>query len=207
LPLDRRITDTLPFFWQGFKVVPGYTYLLDLKQPIAELTQRMSPKRRNDITKATNDGIVAHRIEDLAVIYDLVLATFGRQQKRLDRESLRRILFQYARPENSFAFAAYRGETPIAANFFVHNDETAFLLLAGYREAMKHRGAGALSLFEGIKHAQQIGIKLFDFEGSIVPPIEDYFRGFGGVLTPYFTVNKAWLPLEMLLKVKRRAFF
>jgi len=33
LPLDRRIADALPFFWRGYKVVPQYTYLLDLAPP------------------------------------------------------------------------------------------------------------------------------------------------------------------------------
>lgn len=207
LPLDRQITDTLPFFWKGFKVVPSYTYFMDLRRPIEDLHSGMVSKRRNAISKATRDGLVARQVEDLTVMHDLVLATFGRQAKRLDEESLRRILFQYATPGNSFAFATYRGEAPIAGSFFVHTGKTAYLLLAGYREAEKHRGAGALALFEGIRHAQHIGISLLDFEGSIIPPIEEFFRGFGGTLTPYFTISKAWLPIEMALKLKYRAFF
>jgi hypothetical protein len=40
-----------------------------------------------------------------------------------------------------------------------------------------------------------------------VPSIEHFLRSFGGKLTPYFTVNKAWLPIEMALKIKKRQFF
>lgn len=63
------------------------------------------------------------------------------------------------------------------------------------------RRAGASTVFEAIQHSQEIGLKAFDFEGAVISAIERYFRGFGGTLTPYFTVNKAWLPLEMALKM------
>jgi hypothetical protein len=52
-----------------------------------------------------------------------------------------------------------------------------------------------------------LGLRAFDFEGSVVPAIERHFRGFGGTLTPYFRVNKAWLPIEMVLKFFKRRLF
>ena len=52
-----------------------------------------------------------------------------------------------------------------------------------------------------ILKAKEMGLQVFDFEGSIVPPIERYFRGFGGKLTPIFSVHKAWLPIEIGLKM------
>jgi len=50
-------------------------------------------------------------------------------------------------------------------------------------------------------------MRVFDFEGSNVPSIERYFRGFGGTLTPYIGVHKAWLPVEMALKLRYRNLF
>ena len=40
----------------------------------------------------------------------------------------------------------------------------------------KHHGAGALSMWGAIKCAKDLGIKYFDFEGSMVAQIERYFR-------------------------------
>ena len=62
-------------------------------------------------------------------------------------------------------------------------------------------------MIESIRHAKELGLKTFDFEGSVIPAIERYFRGFGGKLTPYYRVNKAWLPLEMALKLVKRQLF
>ncbi|MDY0149074.1 MAG: GNAT family N-acetyltransferase [Kiritimatiellia bacterium] len=207
LSLDSSVTDVLPFFWNGFKVVPNYTYLLNLSLTPEQIHLNMSPTRRNDISKAYRDGVDVRPAEDLSVVRDLVLATFGRQQKAVDRVGLDRILFEYAQPENSFTFIAYRGERPIAATFVIHDTQTAYYLLGGYKVAEKHHGAGAATVAAAIRHAQQLGLKMFDFEGSIIPPIERYFRGFGGRLTPYFTVNKAWLPIEMALKFRNRNRF
>lgn len=202
LSLDLSVTDALPFFWNGFKVVPNYTYVLDLSLTQEHIRRNMSPTRRNDISKAYRDGLNVRLADDLSVVYDLVLATFGRQQKAVDRVRLGHILYHYARPDNSFAFIAYRGERPIAATFVIHDTQTAYYLLGGYKADEKHHGAGAATVAAAIHHAQQLGLKLFDFEGSVIPSIERYFRGFGGKLTPYLTVNKAWLPLEMALKLR-----
>ncbi len=37
--------------------------------------------------------------------------------------------------------------------------------------------------------------------------IEKYFRAFGGDLVPYYRINKAFLPLEILLKFIKRELF
>jgi hypothetical protein len=207
LPLDQRISDTLPFIWSGYKVIPKYTYLIDLASPREQILKNMSSIRRNDISKATRDGLGVEPTTDMGIVRDLVLATFGRQQKGLDRACLEAILFRYAKPSNSYAFSTYRQGKPIATCFVVHDAQTAYYLLGGYDAQDRHHGAGALAVVEAIKRAQDQGLKTFDFEGSVMPAIEKYFRGFGGRLTAYYTVNRAWLPVEMLLKLRHRELF
>lgn len=41
-----------------------------------------------------------------------------------------------------------------------------------------------MSLYYSILHARDLGLRVFDFEGSGVPEIEEYFRSFGGSLVP-----------------------
>ena len=207
LPLDRDVSDALPFFWRGYKVIPQYTYLLDLSLPLEQIRKSMSPDRRNDMSKAARDGLVVRPPRDMAEVRDLVLSTFGRQDKFLDRSCLEDVLFRYANPSNSFAFVACRDDAPIATCFVVHDAKTAYYLLGGYRAEDRHHGAGALAVFEAIRRAQEMGLRTFDFEGSVISPIERFFRGFGGRLASYLTVNKAWLPMEMALKIRKRNFF
>lgn len=207
LPLDQRISDTLPFFWGGFKVIPNFTFQLSLTTPYSQIEANMSAKCRGHIGKARKDGLVVEKLSDYAIVRELVLKTFGRQEKSIQTAVLDKILYKYAKPGNSFAFATFRNDVPIAATFLVHDATIAYLLLAGYDNAIKHHGAGALCVSEAIKHARALGLETFDFEGSIIPQIETYFRGFGGQLMPYFTVNRAWLPIEMGLKLIKRNIY
>lgn len=201
LPLERNISDVLPFFWRGFKVIPNYTYVLDLSISQEQMLQDMSSERRKNISKAGRDGLCTRPAASMEEIRSLVLATFTRQQKTVDRKGLDAILFRYATSTNSFAFTTYREDRPIATCFVVHDAKTAYYLLGGYCAEDRHHGAGAAAMFEAVRHAREIGLKAFDFEGSVIPAIERYFRGFGGQLTPFYTVQKAWLPLEMILKL------
>lgn len=207
LSLAPAITDCLPFYWRNYKVIPHYTYLLRVDQTEDAILAAMSVGRRNDIQKALRDGLKAERTDDYSTIAALVETTFARQGKDTNREHMKRILFSFGRPDNSYAFVVQSNGVPIAGAFVVHDAKTAYYLLGGYHSESKHHGAGALALFESIRHARELGLKTFDFEGSVVPAIERYFRGFGGKLTPYYRVNKAWLPLEMVLKLTKRELF
>ena len=207
LPLDRKIDDALPFFWHGYKVIPNYTYLIDLTVSLDQISKNMSSIRRNDISRATRDGLTVRKTTDMGVVKKLVLATFARQQKYVNQTVLEAILFRYAGSSNSCAFTTYRDDNPIATCFVVHDSRTAYYLLGGYQSEEQHHGAGALAVFEAIKHCRELGLKTFDFEGSVIPAIERYFRGFGGRLKSYFTVTKAWLPVEIALKFRWRQYF
>ena len=44
-------------------------------------------------------------------------------------------------------------------------------------------------IWEAIKHAVAQGSEVFDFEGSMIEPIEGAFRSFGARQVPYFAVQ------------------
>lgn len=205
--LNKNIIDMQPFIWEKFKVIPVYTYILSLSMSVEDIWKRMSNERRKNINKALKDGLCVKRINDYEIIKTLVLKTFSRQEKGINKFYLKNILFEFANNNNSFAFATYENDNPFACSFCVHDMNTAYYILGGYDHGNKHHGAGTLSMWESIKYAKGIGLKYFDFEGSMVPQIERYFRGFGGKLTPYYRINKARLPIEMLLKFFKRELF
>ncbi|MDD5326972.1 MAG: GNAT family N-acetyltransferase [Phycisphaerae bacterium] len=205
--LNKNIVDTQPFLWKKFKVTPGYTYLLDMSKSTDDIWAEMSAERRNDMNKATRDGLIVKQAENYEIAKSLVLKTFSRQNLTVKEHYLEKILFEFANNANSFAFTTYKDDNPIAVSFCVCDKKTAYYLLGGYDYERKHHGAGALAVWEAIKYAQQLGLSYFDFEGSMVPQIERYFRGFGGKLTPCYSINKAKLPLEILLKFFKRERF
>jgi hypothetical protein len=199
--------DMQPFFWEGFKVVPNYTYHIDLTQSIESVQKAYSTERRNDIKKAVKDGVETRLTDDYTLVKKLVQNTFSRKEKQVDIDIIDKILFQFADTKNSFAFISYQNERPISAAFCIYDNEKVYYLLGGYDNEFKHQGAGALAVNAAINKSKEMGISIFDFEGSMIPEVEKYFRGFGGDLIPYYSINKASLPLEMALKIINRSQF
>jgi len=206
LDLGLGVTDCLPFHWRGFKVVPQYTYRIDLRQDEDRILASMSVDRRNDIRKAQKDGVEVAEVPTTDDLRPLVDETFGRQEKAFPREVMNTIFKGFPPGENSFCFMGRESGQPVAGIFAVHDARTAYYLVGGHGKGA-HHGAGALAMWHAILKAKALGLEVLDFEGSIIPPIERYFRGFGGVLTPYLSVHKAWLPLEMGLKLVMRGLF
>jgi lipid II:glycine glycyltransferase (peptidoglycan interpeptide bridge formation enzyme) len=200
-------SDMQPFTWRKFKVVPNYTYRLPLVLPVEELEKRMATETRNRLRKAVKEGLSVAKITDYNVVKMLVLKTFNRKNKAIDKDLLEKILCGFADASNSFAFAAMNNGQAVSATFTIYDKSTAYYLLGGYDPAAKREGGGNLCMWQSILHSRELGLETFDFEGSMLPEVERYFRGFGADLVPYFTVNKAWLPLEFMLKLFKREKF
>lgn len=205
--LPENHIDMQHFYWQGFKVVPNYTYHIDLSKSETEIQKNYSTERRNDIKKAIKDEVTVELSNDLSLIKQMVSNTFSRKEKGFDEDMIDRILFDFANNQNSFAYVSFQNKKAIAASFCIYDQDKAYYLLGGYDSKNKHQGAGALAVDAAIKHSKQLKIKTFDFEGSMLPEVEKYFRGFGGDLIPYYSINKAKLPLEMALKLINRSQF
>jgi hypothetical protein len=196
-----------PFIWQKFKVVPGYTYRLSLLYSEKEMEAFMNVEHRNAYRKAEKDGLTCELTRDFALVKSVVLKTFERKNKGVDEGMMENILSRFANEQNSFAFVSRLNGTPVATAFCIMDTNTVYYLLGGYDPAHRHNGAGIQCIWNSIMYAKSLDRKVFDFEGSMLKEVEKFFRGFGPELVPYFTVQKAWFPLEVGLKFYRRHQF
>lgn len=199
--------DMQAYFWKKFKVIPNYTYQIDLGKNETEIYNNMTTEKRKSIRKAEKDNIDIKLCENYFDIKELILKTFTRKNKLISTQYLDKILFQYANQHNSFAYIAYQNNMPSACTFIIYDKNCCYYLFGGYDNANKHHGAGVGCMWQSILHAKKLNIKIFDFEGSMLPEVEKYFREFGGNITPYYTIQKAWLPIEIILKFKQRNRF
>ncbi len=201
-----NINDMQVYIWNGYKVIPNYTYQLTLSTTVNPFDNFTSEKRKS-IRKAEKDQLKIEKVTDYQLVKNLVTKTFDRKNKDVSNVMLDSILFQFATSTNSFAFVAHQNGKPSACTFCIYDGSTAYYLLGGYDETNKHHGAGASCMYQSILYAQQIGLSVFDFEGSMLPEVEKYFREFGGQLIPYYTLNKASFLIEVALKLKKRSSF
>ena len=48
----------------------------------------------------------------------------------------------------------------------------------------------SLAMWRSIQFSASVS-EIFDFEGSMIKPIQRFFRGFGALQTPYFSITHA----------------
>ena len=76
-----------------------------------------------------------------------------------------------------------------AALYMVWDDHSAYYLMGGADPELRNSGATGLLMWEAIQFAATV-TRVFDFEGSMIEPIEHFFRSFGARQKPYFQVSK-----------------
>ena len=65
----------------------------------------------------------------------------------------------------------------------------AYYLLAGADPRLRNSGASSLLAWEALMRARE-HTDVFDFHGSMLRPVERFFRGFGGRQAPYLSVTR-----------------
>ena len=82
-----------------------------------------------------------------------------------------------------------------AAMLLIWDNQAAYYLIGGADNRFRNSEAMSLLMWKSIKLASD-KVDIFDFEGTMVESVERFFRGFGGVQTPYYQLVKAtpkWL--------------
>ena len=186
-------TDWLPFYWQGYSQTTRYTYLLkELKNP-DRLLENMSQHTRRNMKKAKEQFQITVKqgipVDDFLHILS---QTFERQQKKnkQDINALHRLIEVCRERNQGELWGGYDPQGRLhAAVFVVWQKQSAWYIAGGGDPALRHSGAHSLVLWEAIQYVAGF-TDIFDFEGSMMPGVERFFREFGGIQTPYFTIQK-----------------
>ncbi len=205
-------TDLQPFLWEGFSAGVRYTYIINLDNSLEDIWKSMGEKMRNHIRKAEKDNISIVPSDDFAQAFTLFEKTLARQNRRPQSKSAAFSYNEALRQRNqckSFLAKDNNGNA-IATAYIVWDNKRSYYLVGGYDSEKSHHGALALALWEAIKFTkEELGLREFDFEGSMVPQIEQFFRKFGGEQTPYYTVswNRSYLEVPLLVRQRGATIF
>lgn len=195
----------LPFFWEGFKQTTRYTYRLDVLQSQDVIWKGMQKDIRGNIRKAQDRfGVTAEESNCIGDLIPVLEKTFDRQGKKIPFQ--RQFLYgldKHARERGQRIIILGRDSEGAvhAGTYVVWHGQTAYQLLNGYDPEFRMSGAGSLCVWEAIRKASD-HVETYDFEGSMIQPIERFFRAFGARQVPYShveKVNSRWLALALCL--------
>lgn len=187
------IINWLPFYWQGFSQTTRYTYVLEEISDASKIWDGMLPKIRTDIKKAQN-RFGLNVCTDLGIDAFLTMneQTFARQGMKLpySRNFVKRLDNACKEHNARRMFFAKDSDGRIHASVYIIWDEnSAYYLMGGSDPDLRNSGANSLCMWEAIRFASTV-TRRFDFEGSMIEPVERFFRAFGARQMPYFQVSK-----------------
>lgn len=186
-------TNWLPLHWLGYEQTTRYTYRLEDLSSEEQIWAEMEANIRTDVRKASNkEGVKVRTDLDIEAFLTLNEKVFARQNMALPYtiDFVRRLDKAAAQNQARKIFIAEDEQGRHHAGvYLIWDDNTAYYLMGGGDPDLRNSGATSLCMWEAIQFAATV-TKSFDFEGSMIEPVERFFRGFGAVQTPYFSISK-----------------
>jgi len=193
----------LPFVWSGYRVRPRFTYMIDLEQPLEKIRKEFGAPTRGYIRKAEKLGIGVEEIKDIEAVIRIFRSAKGKSLsgvKEIAYQRLAQLYHHFAGNGECFLLGGKNKSGELVAGIlFFRYKENLIHFFGSSRDKWKSSGIMSLLIWEAIKrnHHQH---SVFDFEGSMIESIERFFRGFGSVPVPYYSISKRAGMLSFLVK-------
>ncbi len=184
--------NALAFHWAGYRLELQYTYRLEGLRSDEALWDGLRGNIRREIRKARTRLEVREDL-GLDVLHAVWAKTFARQglPAPVSLDGLARLdAACAARGARAMLFGRDEDGRVHAVSYVVWDENAAYYLLGGGDPEVRTSGAGSLLMWESIRRARG-ATDVFDFEGSMLAPVERFFRAFGARQTPYLRVSRA----------------
>ncbi|MBK7639262.1 MAG: GNAT family N-acetyltransferase [Bacteroidetes bacterium] len=185
-----KIDNWLPFYWAGFEQTTRYTYIIPYEEK-KDIKSNYKDSLKRQIAKAKK-GCSFEIVDDLLPYEALFNATFKRQNLANPLDF--KFLCQYLKTINAHGsgkcvVAKGVDNQPLAIVLVVWDNLSTYYLAGGYDEQYAQTGAMS-GLFDLMIEEAQTQKRNFNFEGSMIESIEQYFRSFGAQLQPVMNIWK-----------------
>jgi hypothetical protein len=199
--MSTALTSWLPFYWARFQATVRYTYRIEDLSDLERVKSEFQDHVRRGIRKAEKSEVEVDPDFPLEDLLRLNEQTYARQgvQSPDSPELVRRLDAACAERDARRILGAVDAQGRVhAALYIVWDERTCYALINARDPELQTHGSNTLLYWEAIRLASEVS-RVFDFEGSMLEPIEHYFRGFGGRQTPYFSISRARLKAKPVL--------
>lgn len=191
-----EFTNWLPFFWNRYKAITRYTYVIDNPKDIEKTWNNVSSKTRAIIKKGYRNASFDTEIsiDEFYAEHEKVFLKQGLQCP-FSYELFRKLVEACVNNNSGKLMCARTPDGKVmSVLFLVWDSKSSYQLLGGSMpEYQKYDTYSALT-WEAIMYSGKLGLK-YDFEGSVIKRISKAFREFGGIPRPYFRIRKVFNPI------------
>jgi len=181
------------FLWAGFQIEVGYTFRFSAGTTPEQALHEAARTHRQKLKPTRNEGVVVECGADVSALIELNNLTFSRQGRSAPySESLVSALLNaaVARDCGAIYVARASGGKPLSSIFVVRDSRASYQIVSGIDWNEHNVGAGYLATWQAIRDALDSG-RAFDFEGSRIRGVEQYYRRWGAPAKPTWRIKKA----------------
>ncbi len=164
------------------------------------------PSLKRQINKAIQT-LSIEEIDDIGLFYQLHEKTFQKQNLKTTTPFTEfEKTWNHCKKNNcgQLLFAVDKKKNVHAALFLCYDHESAYYLAGGTDAAFYGSGAMSYLMHGSIKRSSEKGKTYFDFEGSMLPPVNKFFSNFSPTEYPYLTISKKdSILLKIIKKLKK----
>lgn len=201
------VTNWMPFCWRGYKQSTRYTYVLpDITNPDRVFDTFDGPsQRQRKIRKQMPHLLLKEDLSPKAFIamHQSYCVSRGRQDVLPQR--LMEAVCNAAMERGQGVILSVQdkqGQTA-AATFFVYDENCTHALIMAQNPENRVQNAADVLTWLSIQYFSSRS-RSYDFEGSMQPSIERYYRSFGAQQVPFFEITRCRNPLFRLLLYMRK---
>jgi hypothetical protein len=188
---------------KGFDVHTKQTFIIPLNVDEETVFSNLNEDHRRNIRKAEKELIITDEPQLIGQLYEFQKATLDSKKVGMFY-SLKQMqsLFNACEQRKSTALWVAKKESEVQAIVWqVWDEYTAYYFMGSKNPQNNNKKALTALLWHAIKYALNTGKKAFDFEGSMDPGVEQFFRNFGGNRELYLVLKKND---SLLWKVKEK---
>jgi hypothetical protein len=186
-------------------IKPRTNFTLDLENSYVELKKNFSDNHKRNISKVKHIEIrQSENIDDLISIFKAEkVNSFRSNQLNQIENDLNRILTCNKLNDRIFIFNAYESNHIIASALFIHfNNVIYYVIGSSLKSDTRVSSSGLFKIFDYVINRFSGTKTILDFEGSDIPGIKRFFKGFGSKEEKYYFVkwNRLPFPFNKLKK-------
>ncbi|MGH9686182.1 MAG: GNAT family N-acetyltransferase [Candidatus Acidiferrales bacterium] len=184
--------DLQGFLWAGFRAELAYTFRVPSEQPIKSVEAQITRTHSQKLGKAKRMGLFVTRNDDIEVFAQLckIGSVHGNRQLYPEELPLRLWSAAFQREKSDFYIARTSDGEPIATLLTVHDAKTTYQIVSAFDPTRRDVPGSYLLLWTALGEALEAK-RDFDFEGSALRGVEQYYRKWGAGAFPVWRLEKA----------------
>ena len=179
-------------YWAGYDQTTYYTYVLDNIKDHESVFAGFKSNLRNSIKKLGYTFSIGET-NDLAAFYEINKKSWSVQDGKIPYTLgyLQKLDDALINNGNRYIRLIKDANNNIVAGaYIVRDNHTAYNLMLGTDPNHRHSRAAEILLWDVIQEMSQY-VDRFDFEGSMIEGVSQFFKAFGGKQQPYSVISKS----------------